>query len=186
MFLATLPQKVQQAIICFCESRGWYIQSYMDDKIVAASFNKFTKGDLDTLQNDVLELGPLSKCCLPPSPKMTSKCRCEAEMRERTRLLSEAFGSEVSVGSSGIDVVEIMPLGVSKLTTLQKLCACYGILMEETVSCGDSGNDYEMITHSGLGCCMANGVPELKKAAGYVCQKEYSYGVLEVIERFFV
>ena len=43
----------------------------------------------------------------------------------------------------------------------------------------------EMVRWAGLGCAMGNATPILKNAADYVCQAQYSYGVLEVIENFF-
>ena len=53
------------------------------------------------------------------------------------------------------------------------------------VVCGDSGNDADMVAWAGLGCAMANGTDKLKAIADYVCQNSNSYGVLEVMHRFF-
>ncbi len=42
-----------------------------------------------------------------------------------------------------------------------------------------------MIQAAGMGCCVANAVQEVKKAAAYVSSIPYGEGFVEVMTRFF-
>jgi len=65
----------------------------------------------------------------------------------------------------GADIVE---KNISKAAALQYLCDYLGTDMSETVSFGDSMNDYEMLQASGLGIAMGNAVDEIKAIADYI------------------
>jgi len=66
---------------------------------------------------------------------------------------------------TGADVVE---KNISKAVGLQHLCNYLNTDMSETVSFGDSMNDYEMIQETGIGVAMGNAIDELKEIADYV------------------
>lgn len=66
---------------------------------------------------------------------------------------------------TGADVVE---KNISKAVGLQHLCNYLNTDMAETVSFGDSMNDYEMIQETGIGVAMGNAIDELKEIADYV------------------
>jgi len=100
-------------------------------------------------------------------------------------LLRQELGDDVYIAASKPYLAEIMAKGVSKAHSLQRLCDSMGIRPEEVVACGDSTNDAEMIRWAGMGCVVANGLPEMRAIADYVTRAEYSYGVLEVMDRFF-
>lgn len=68
-------------------------------------------------------------------------------------------------GEMGADVVE---KEASKAHGLKRLCAYYGIPLEDTVAFGDSMNDYEIVREAGVGVAMGNSVDALKEAADYV------------------
>lgn len=184
VYAEPVPLDVQRQVIELCEDRGWYVQLYNDDKIITAISDEHTRRDLDTLENRVLEVGRLSKAELKPSPKLTSKC-LDGAPEERLRIIKEELGGRANVTLSGGDVIEITNRSVSKAYAVKTLCRMYGIDIQDTVACGDSENDLEMLRAAGLGCAMGNAVPELKKISGYVCKMGYSFGVLEAIERFF-
>jgi Cof subfamily protein (haloacid dehalogenase superfamily) len=180
-----ISEKTQKDIIEFCLKNEWYIQTYNNDSILVSRYDEHTRADLDTLQNPVIEVGSLLESELDPSPKMTSKC-LDGSALKRVRAITEAFGHLVEVTLSGGDVVEILPKGVSKARALELAAGYCGVSPDMAAACGDSENDTEMLKSAGLGCAMANASPDLKQIADYVCENEYSFGVLEVIERFFL
>lgn len=87
---------------------------------------------------------------------------------EGAKLVEEAF-PEVKLplfsSKEGADVIE---LEASKSEGLKRLCAYYGISMEDTVAFGDSMNDYEIVRDAGIGVAMGNSVEALKAVADYV------------------
>lgn len=65
-----------------------------------------------------------------------------------------------------------------KLETVLKICKKYNISLNQVVYVGDDINDLDVIKMVGLGCCPADAVSEVKKAAKYVSK---SYGGTGVI-----
>ena len=81
-------------------------------------------------------------------------------------------------------LIEIMPKGVNKASSLALLCRRLGIAQSEVMACGDNTNDAEMVSWAGTGVAVANAIDSLKKTASYVCRAERSLGVAEAIEKF--
>ena len=80
--------------------------------------------------------------------------------------------------------VEILGVGVSKGSTIEKLCASLGTPMSSVLAFGDGDNDVEFLSSAGLGVAMKNGVDRAKGAADRVT--EYTNdedGVAREIER---
>jgi Cof subfamily protein (haloacid dehalogenase superfamily) len=179
-----LPPDLQQAIIDCGEARGWYLQLYQDDVICAAEIVEETLIDPDVKTTPPVALGKLSEAKLKPSPKMMSICAPE-DNAYRTEVFSRATGGRPYIAASTPVNVEMMQKGVCKSEALKLLCEHYGVPREQVVVCGDSGNDTDMVAWAGLGCAMANGTDGLKAVADYVCQNTNSYGVLEVMHKFF-
>lgn len=179
-----LPMELQQAIIRCGEAEGWYLQLYQNDRVAAAEICEETLADPDARTLSPLALGTLSRAALTPSPKMMSFCRPE-EIAHRTAVFEAATGGKLYIASSTPHLVEMMNKGVCKSAALEALCRWAGIPRENTVVCGDSGNDADMVTWAGVGCAMANATPALKAKADYVCTQRNSDGVLEVIQRYF-
>lgn len=73
-----------------------------------------------------------------------------------------------------------------KLAVVQKLCAKYGIKMQNVAYIGDDINDLDVIKNVGFGCSVDNGMQEVKEAARYVTHKRGGQGaVREVIDLLF-
>lgn len=179
-----LPMDLQMEIIRCGEANGWYLQLYQNDHVAAAEIVRETLADPDSKTLPPVALGKLSEATLQRSPKMMSMCAPE-EVPVRMKAFSEATGNRLYIASSTPTLVEMMQKGVCKSEALKVLCAHYGIAREEVIVCGDSGNDADMVAWAGLGCAMANATPALKELADYICEESRSYGVLEVIRRYF-
>ena len=179
-----LPLDLQDAIIKCGEEHGWYLQLYQNDTVCAAEIVWETLADPDAKTLPPRALGKLSEAELAPSPKMMSMCPPE-EVEMRTEAFRLATGDRLYIASSTPTLVEMMQKGVCKSEALKLLSAHYNIPREQVVVCGDSGNDADMVAWAGLGCAMANGTDKLKAIADYVCQNSNSYGVLEVMHKFF-
>lgn len=184
LFYKPLPMDLQKAVIACGEAHGWYLQLYQDDVVCTAEIVEETLIDPDIKTRPPMALGKLSEAALKPSPKMMSICSAE-ENAMRAETFSRETGDRLYIASSSPIHVEMMQKGVCKSEALKLLCSHYGVSREQVVVCGDSGNDADMVSWAGLGCAMANGTEQLRQIADYVCQNSNSYGVLEVMHKFF-
>ena len=59
-----------------------------------------------------------------------------------------------------------------------------GVKRDELIAFGDNYNDLTMIGYAGMGVAMANGEPEVKKIANYVCPSNDEDGIAEALHKF--
>lgn len=179
-----LTSELQDAVLRCCDRFGWYAQLYADDQIVVERETEDTRADPDLCTRPCREVGRLILAGLPPSPKIMTRCH-PGETAFRAAVLAHATDGGLYIAASTPHLVEMMRAGVGKGQALDVLCTRLGINSSQAVVCGDSGNDLDMVRWAGLGCAMNNAVPALKESADYVCKNSNSYGVLEIIKRFF-
>ncbi len=80
---------------------------------------------------------------------------------ERQSLFNHQFSGLLAATSSGMDGLDIMNDGVSKLTGIQTLLDEWGLTFADVAAFGDNGNDFEMIDAAGEGYAMKNAAPDL-------------------------
>ncbi|MDR1771860.1 MAG: Cof-type HAD-IIB family hydrolase [Hungatella sp.] len=97
-----------------------------------------------------------------------------------------ALGRDYSVYRSEPYFLEILPKGVDKAASLERLLMKLGMGREEMIACGDGYNDLSMIQYAGLGVAMENAVLPVRLAADYVTLSNNDDGVAHVIEKFML
>ena len=71
-----------------------------------------------------------------------------------------------------------------KLSAIKRICDERGIALANVCYIGDDINDIDAIKAVGYGCCPANAMPEVKKAAKYVSKANGGEGVIrEIVEQ---
>jgi Cof subfamily protein (haloacid dehalogenase superfamily) len=80
--------------------------------------------------------------------------------------------------------LEVMPMGVDKAKSLERLLNHLGMKREEMICIGDGFNDLTMIEYAGLGVAMANAQDAVKEKADYITLSNDEDGVAHVIEKF--
>ena len=78
--------------------------------------------------------------------------------------------------------LEIMPKGIDKSTSLDKLANQLNIKPEEIMAVGNADNDLGMVEYAGLGVWVANTDEELKPKGNLVVASNNNDGVAEAIE----
>ncbi|MCD8354692.1 MAG: HAD family hydrolase [Clostridiales bacterium] len=78
---------------------------------------------------------------------------------------------------------ETMARGVDKGSAVRKVCAHYGVGVEDAVAFGDSGNDLPMLLAAGVGIAMGNASPNVKEQADLVCENCQEDGVARQLMR---
>ncbi len=81
--------------------------------------------------------------------------------------------------------MDIYEAGVKdKLAVVKQLCEKWNVALENVAYIGDDINDTEVIKAVGLGCCVADAVPEVKQVAKYITNAKGGHGaVREVVNR---
>lgn len=92
--------------------------------------------------------------------------------------------TKLILSDSAARLLEFSNPDCSKWSAIEYLMEMEGILREETIAFGDSGNDLQMIEHAGLGICMGDGKESLKKAADYITSNCMEDGVAKAIRLF--
>lgn len=118
----------------------------------------------------------INKCLMTAEPDKAEQL--EKELRDR-------YGDRADVYRSEPYFIEIMPKGVNKAASLDKILPVLGVTRENTVCCGDGFNDISMIKYAGVGVAMGNAQQAVKEAADYVTAANDEDGLVQVIERFF-
>lgn len=97
-----------------------------------------------------------------------------------------ALGKNYSVYRSEEYFLEILPKGIDKAQSLERLLAVLGLTREEMIACGDGYNDLSMIQFAGLGVAMENAVFPLRKTADYITDSNNDDGIAKVVEKFML
>lgn len=97
-----------------------------------------------------------------------------------------ALGKNFSVYRSEPFFLEILPKGIDKAQSLERLLEVVGLTKEQMIACGDGYNDLSMIRYAGLGVAMENAVLPVRQAADYVTLSNNDDGVAHAVEKFML
>lgn len=100
--------------------------------------------------------------------------------------LSEKLGDIVSVYRSEPFFIEVMPKGVDKATSLDRMLCTVGLTRENAICCGDGFNDMTMISYAGVGVAMENAQEKVKEAADFITKSNDEDGIVTVIDEFIL
>ncbi|WP_406138217.1 HAD family hydrolase [Streptomyces sp. NBC_01089] len=95
----------------------------------------------------------------------------------------QSVGNLVDVVMAGEDVVEILPLGLSKATGLSLAARRLKLTAADTIAFGDMPNDIPMFGWAAHGVAMANAHDSLKAVADEVTASNEDDGIAVVLER---
>lgn len=123
----------------------------------------------EQLEKD-LGIRPMAEYRGEPIYKLVFMCRDKEQLQEPRQLLEGEFNFCIQDADQfGIMNGELINRKFDKGTAVGKLSEYLHIPPENTIAFGDSMNDLEMLETAGLGVCMENGSPALKKIADSVC-----------------
>lgn len=100
-------------------------------------------------------------------------------------ILNEKF-KDLSIVSSDLELLDLMPSGVTKGSSLSILCNILNINSNEVCVFGDNFNDLEMIKFAGVSIVPENGEEELKEICSYVTKSNDNDGVAYAINNIIL
>lgn len=108
----------------------------------------------------------------------------KAEVYEKK--LQDKYGDIISVYRSEPFFIELMPKGVDKASSIDRMLSTVGLTRENTICCGDGFNDLTMIEYAGVGVAMANAQDKVKEKADYITKSNDEDGIVDVIDKFIL
>jgi len=132
---------------------------------------------------------PLESCLTEDPIQVMLSGRIEQMREAEARLQSAAFASEfrlavTSYAHKDFAMIDVIPPGCSKGSSLAEWAALRGIAREEILAIGDNHNDLEMLSFAGIPVVMGNSVPALKTYGWHETGTNDEGGVASAIERF--
>ena len=107
----------------------------------------------------------------------------DGEKMERLIALLSSLpqASEFDFVRSERTLYEILPKGISKGVSVEKLCEYCGISRERTVAVGDYDNDVEMLKTAGLGIAVENASDGAKAASDVITVSNEDHAIAKII-----
>jgi Cof subfamily protein (haloacid dehalogenase superfamily) len=132
---------------------------------------------------------PLESCLTEDPIQVMLSGRIAAMRQAEARLRAVDFAQEFRLAVTGYEqkdfaMIDVIPAGCSKGSSLAEWAALRGIAREEILAIGDNHNDLEMLSFAGIPVVMGNGVPELKTYGWHETGTNDENGVARAIEQF--
>ena len=99
--------------------------------------------------------------------------------------LSDIVGDKMSVFRSAPFFLELVPNGIDKAQSLQRLLGKINLTPADMIAFGDGYNDLSMLKLAGVGVAMANAAPEVRAEADYVTLSNEEDGVAAALNHFW-
>jgi Cof subfamily protein (haloacid dehalogenase superfamily) len=115
--------------------------------------------------------------------KIAIRCRPE-ETDALEHDLKHALEAVATVMKSDVNCIDIMGAGVNKGSAVTTLSSMLGVEMKDVMVLGDNETDASMFKVASVSVAMANGDPEVIRAARYVAPSNDEHGVLVAVQRF--
>jgi Cof subfamily protein (haloacid dehalogenase superfamily) len=162
-----LPSDVIPVLYNYAKEHGYALLGYVgkeiitesaDDKYVAEE-SRINKMPIRKVENLLAELEPN-----PTKLLMTADLNAAAEAEKE---LQELVGNRMDVYRSAPFFVELVPKGIDKAQSLQRLLAKLNLTPQDMIAFGDGYNDLSMLRLAGMGVAMSNAAPEVRSEADY-------------------
>jgi Cof subfamily protein (haloacid dehalogenase superfamily) len=183
LFHQPVPVDAAVDILNLFYHQGWYIQSYVEDKLY-----------VDQLDDSALTYARLAKITpiaigkklytMKAAPTKLLGLTDPDNVRPLIDKISGLFPGRVYATSSKAGYVEMMHPAVNKARALAFLADKLKINQTQVMALGDSLNDLDMLKYAGFGVAMGNAIPEVKAVAQAVTSGNDEDGVAEAIEKY--
>lgn len=145
-----------------------------DDKYVYEE-SRINNMGIRKVDNLLTSLDPHpTKLLMTGDPSMTAKAEEE---------LCRIVGNKMDVFRSAPFFIELVPKGIDKALSLQRLLKKINLTPKDMIAFGDGYNDLSMLRLADIGVAMANAVPEVIAEADFVTLSNEEDGVAAAIEK---
>lgn len=168
-------------IVDYVLEKDLTVNIFFENRVVINKFSKFYYGALyQKMLNPVIE------------PKLTGKEEAfsiDVEINDINMInnvvsdIEKYFGKYVTITHSGSNFFQINKNNITKGTALSYIAEKLSISLKNTLSVGDSANDYALLKTSGIALAMINGEERLKSIASSITKNDNNNdGAVDAIE----
>ena len=183
LFQSVMPRKYISDICDIIKGRPVGINTYEGENIIVGNnMNKYTELEaringmgikyVDDFADSVDYY--INKCLIHGEPE---------EILKLEEILSSRYEGKLGVFKSEPFFLEIVPQGIDKAQSIDRLLKLIGMNREECIACGDGYNDISMLKYSGLGVAMANASETVKSAADYITLSNDEDGIVYLLDK---
>lgn len=186
VFKRELPVSSNKRIIRLAKEHGVNVLTYENDFIITAdASDKYVEKEAAINKLEVKEIKAMESYVTFPVVKflMLDDGDYLALVEPRVKA---ALGRDYSVYRSEPYFLEILPKGIDKAASLERLLTRLSLDRSQMIACGDGYNDLSMIRYAGLGVAMENAVLPVKKEADYITLSNNEDGIAHVVEKFML
>lgn len=186
VYQSALDNGVVKELYDYALSKGAGMVTYEDDTVITGTaIDGYMAMEAELNYMEIKQLFnfrdyitfPLNKCLMTAEDDKAHEMELE---------IAEKYKGRVDVFRSEPFFVEIMPVGVNKATSLQRLLAILDMQVSSLIACGDGYNDLTMIKYAGVGVAMANAQQVIKDNADYITLSNDEDGLVPVMDRFIL
>lgn len=186
VFSKDFPLECIPEICDIIKDTGVTVNTYENDLIISGNrINKYSYIERDIIKLDMKFVDDFASYVNFPINKLLLAGEPE-EIVALEKILGTKFKGKLSVFRSEPFFLEVVPLGIDKAESMDKLLKSLDLTKDNCIACGDGYNDVSMIKYAGLGVAMENASDTVKSAADYITVSNDCDGVARVVEKFMM
>lgn len=181
-----LPDNVLPEIYDYAHEKGYALLGYSGNEIITESPDDKYVGEESRINKmPIRQVGNLLES-LEKHPTKLLMTGDPTEMVKAEEELAAILGNRMDVFRSAPFFIELVPKGIDKAHSLQRLLNHIGYTPSDMIAFGDGYNDISMLRLAGMGVAMANAAPEVRAEADYVTLSNEEDGVAAALTHFSV
>lgn len=184
IFQQTMPRELIKPILEYVNENDLGLMTYDSEKIVYG-----TRMDEYIEHESFINRIPMERVNMLDYPDFDpNKCLATANpeiAQEHEKKLAKLLEGKISVYRSAPFFIEIVPEGIDKAASIERLIDCLGMTKEQTIAFGDGFNDLSMIEYAGIGVAMGNAQDVVKELADIVTETNNDEGIARTIEQLY-
>ncbi|WP_308272865.1 Cof-type HAD-IIB family hydrolase [Prevotella sp.] len=179
-----LPNDVIPILYNYAKEKGHALLGYSGKEIITETpDDKYVKEESRINKMQIRKINNLMES-LEPNPTKLLMTGDPSLMIKAEEELSELVGNRMDVFRSAPFFIELVPRGIDKAQSLNRLLGLIGLTPNDMIAFGDGYNDLSMLKLAGIGVAMANAVPEVRAEADFITKSNEEDGVAFAIQKF--
>lgn len=179
-----LPNNVIPILYNYAKENGYALLGYAGKEIITEMpDDKYVKEESRINKMEIRKVDNLLES-LESNPTKLLMTGDASLMIKTEEELAEIVGNRMDVFRSAPFFIELVPKGIDKAQSLNRLLELIGLSTNDMIAFGDGYNDLSMLKLAGVGVAMANAVPEVRAEADFITKSNEEDGVAFAIEKF--
>ena len=184
LFSQFLPDVVIPILYKFAKEHNHALLGYAGNEIITEMpDDQYVKEESRINKMNIRKVENLLDA-LEPHPTKLLMTGDPSDILKAEQELVELLGEKMDIFRSAPFFLELVPKGIDKAQSLQRLLAKINLTPADMIAFGDGYNDLSMLKLAGMGVAMENAAPEVRADADYVTLSNEEDGVAAALEHF--